>query len=234
MCSNCKAKLSVSWTHSLTESARPGEQLVSHCANEENKSRSLITCPGWDGSSTGRTLQSEDPTSSLPAWLPPHLCKPQDPIAEAPFPQRAELQQVPPRPSSNNSRRPWADPVFYQGRRSRTIWPCSCPQVGSPSRLRFRETLLLVLSLPHPWLWPPAHPLVLAFLRRDRGGVSGCHRSELATEARTNGTEHLELAGVFLRPPETPAMERKAPGSWLLAGSRVQAPTGTRACLEKW
>lgn len=29
--------------------------------------------------------------------------------------------------ASNNSRRARADPALYQGRRSRTIWPHSCP-----------------------------------------------------------------------------------------------------------
>lgn len=74
----------------------------------------------------GQGVGTQSPLS-LPGPPPPH--KPPDPIPEkacSPFPRRASAG-APGGWASNNSPGPGADLALYQGRRSRTIWPRSCP-----------------------------------------------------------------------------------------------------------
>lgn len=66
---------------------------------------------------------------SLPAWPSPTAASHQTPSRRRPAPlSHGQPPRCPPGGlASNNSRRPGADLALYQGRRSRTIWPHSCP-----------------------------------------------------------------------------------------------------------
>lgn len=108
-----------------------GEWLViSHCANEEPSAKRVPCLSAW-GSLQNQMTGGRRARTSLFSPCPalPHLCKPPDPVPEqacSPFPRRASAG-APGGRASHNSCRPGADLALYQGRRSRTIWPHSCP-----------------------------------------------------------------------------------------------------------
>lgn len=107
-----------------------------------------------------------------PRLILPDLRRPPAPSQRGPAPlSHGEPQQVPQEAwASNNSRRPGADPARYQGRRSRAIWPRSCPGgLTFPAPFQRNPTPRAVLSLPQ------ARPARLPPLSTDQK-VAGCPR----------------------------------------------------------
>lgn len=108
----------------------------------------------WDTGEQGPILLS-------PSLALPHLCKPQDPIPEKACPlSHGKPWQVP--RASNNSTTPGLTQPFIRAGDHAPSGPAAA-QVGSPSQLRFRETL----ASPCPSPWPrPAWPASLGRLER--------------------------------------------------------------------
>lgn len=102
--------------------------------------------------SHGRSPESQDPNSSLPARPSPTSASHQPPSQRSAPLSHGELQQVPLEAwASNNSHRPGADPALYQGRRSQAIWPHSCPGgLTFPAPFQRNPTPCAPLSLPQP------------------------------------------------------------------------------------
>lgn len=139
----------------------------------------------------GTWLEGEDPAWSSPTsashWTHPGEACP-------PFPRRASAG-APGGPASNNSRRPGADLALYQGRRSRTIWPHSCPG-GLTFPAPFHRN-------PTPRAVPPP---VLATARlpctETRAEMAGCLAASLSPSVLSCrpqdslGTEHTASSGL--------------------------------------
>lgn len=174
----------------------PGEWLViSHCANEEPSAKRVPCLSAW-GSLQNQMTGGQKARTSLFSPCPalPHLCKPPDPVPEqacSPFPRRASAG-APGGWASNNSCRPGADLALYQAGDLAPSGPTAA-QVGSPSQLRFRETLPLELSLPQPWPRPACPPQ-----RLERRWPS-VRLSTLVPRYRPQGslgTEHMAFPGL--------------------------------------
>lgn len=96
----------------------------------------------------------------------PQLCKPPGPSLRRPAPlshgEQVPLEAGPPTIAAD----PGLTLPFIRAGDRAPSGPTAA-QVGSPSQLRFRETLPLALSLPHPGPGLLAVPSLLASRRRD-------------------------------------------------------------------
>lgn len=133
--------------------------------------------------SKGRTSESEDATPSLPARPSPTSGSHRTRRGEGllPFPTEG-LSRCPWRPGLPTiAAEPGLTQPFIRAGDRAPPGPTAA-QVGSPSRLRFRETLPLSLSLPQPWPRPPC----------PRQKLRGATVQTLGRR----GTEHTALFGL--------------------------------------
>lgn len=133
---------------------------VSHCVKGELRHEEMPVKVELRCELTWQATGEPGPDLFSPRLSLPDLRRPPAPSQRGPAPlSHVEPQQVPREAwVSNNSRRPGADPARYQGRRSRAIWPRSCPGgLTFPAPFQRNPTPRAVLSLPQarPARLPP-------------------------------------------------------------------------------
>lgn len=155
---------------------------VSHCVKGELRHEEMPVKVELRCELTWQATGEPGPDLFSPRLSLPDLRRPPAPSQRGPAPlSHVEPQQVPREAwVSNNSRRPGADPARYQGRRSRAIWPRSCPGgLTFPAPFQRNPTPRAVLSLPQ------ARPARLPPLSTDQNDAGQPHAGPSLSVART-------------------------------------------------